>query len=300
MKMSIRTDLATELKEEIGYIPEGVTHEEEMHKTFRLTRICILTEKGAQAMKKPIGNYVTVDLSATAAELSAKERLRIAKRCAGELREMLGELAGDVLIVGLGNRMVTADSIGPKVCGNVFVTRHILKHLPGVLDARTYGVCAIAPGVLGVTGLESFEVVRGIVREVKPAVVIVLDALAARSVERLGASIQFTNAGITPGSGLNNHRESLSYDSLGVPVIALGMPTVVFTGTIVSDALDRALLEENPILKRRILRNLSGELVVTPKDIDALTDRCAEMLAALLDFALHPAMTRAEINELKN
>ncbi|MBR4079995.1 MAG: GPR endopeptidase [Christensenellaceae bacterium] len=302
--MSIRTDLATELKEDIGYVPEGVEHEEEQHRHFRLTRIRILTEKGARAMKKPIGSYVTIDLALPAAQMLPKERHRIAKRCAHELADMLCGTDGDILIIGLGNRNVTADSLGPKVCENVFVTRHIIKHIPDVLDERTPAICAIAPGVLGVTGLESFEVVRGIVRETKPALVVVIDALAARNVDRLGASIQITNAGITPGSGLGNHRDSIDYDSLNVPVIAIGVPTVVYTGTIISDALDRAMPAEDPLVRQRIIRNISGdagcELVVTPKDIDALTDHCARILAEMLDLALNPYITRSEIEELKN
>lgn len=255
-------------------------------------------------MKKPIGSYLTVDLTLPAAQMLPKERSRIAKRCARELSHMIRDISGSVLVIGLGNRNVTADSLGPKVCENVFVTRHIMKHIPDVLDERTPSVCAIAPGVLGVTGLESYEVVRGIVRETEPALVIVIDALAARSVDRLGASIQITNAGITPGSGLGNHRESLNYDSLDVPVIAIGVPTVVYTGTIVSDALDRAMSAEDAVLRQKIIRGVSGdagaELVVTPKDIDALTDHCAKLLAELLDRALNPYISRGEIDELRN
>ena len=216
---------------------------------------------------------------------------------------MIGEAEGDILIIGLGNRMVTADSLGPKVCEKVFVTRHILRHIPDVLDERSNAVCAIAPGVLGVTGLESFEVVRGIVREIRPVLVIVIDALAARSIDRLGASIQITDAGITPGSGLANSRESLTEDSLDVPVIAIGVPTVVYTGTIISDALDSAMPAEDPVAKHRIIRNISGkahaELVVTPKDIDALTDHCSAMIAQMLDHALHPYISRNEMNDLR-
>ncbi len=303
-KMSIRTDLATELKEDIGYVPEGVEHEEELYRYFRMTRIRILTEKGSRVMKKPIGSYLTFDLAMPTAQMLPKERHRIAKRCAKELKEMIGDAEGDILIIGLGNRNVTADSLGPKVCETVFVTRHILKHIPDVLDDRTPAICAIAPGVLGVTGLESYEVVRGIVRETKPSLVIVIDALAARNVDRIGASIQITNAGITPGSGLGNHRDSLNYDSLNVPVVAIGVPTVVYTGTIISDALERAMPAEDAVLRQKIIRGVSGdsgaELVVTPKDIDALTDHCAKLLAEMLDLALNPYITRSEIDELKN
>ena len=158
--------------------------------------------------------------------------------------------------------------------------------------------------MLGVTGLESFEVVRGLVREMKPGLVVVIDALAARNTDRLGASIQITNAGITPGSGLGNHRESLDYDSLDVPVIAIGVPTVVYTGTIVSDVLERAMPAEDPITRKRIIRSVAestgADLVVTPKDIDALTDHCARLIAEMLDLALNPYITRGEIEELKN
>lgn len=302
--MSIRTDLATELKDDLGYLPEGVEYHKITDKRFTISRICIKDSTGARAMKKPVGQYITLDTQIPIARLLPRERARLAKKAAQELSLLIGKHSKNTLIVGLGNRMVTADSLGPKVCGDVFVTRHILNHLPDFLDERTSGVCTIAPEVLGVTGLESFEVVKGIVREISPALVIVIDSLAARNVERLGASIQLTDTGISPGAGMNNHREELSETTLHVPVIGIGVPTVVYTGTILSDMLEQIHPDQNTSAAQRMIRKISSvrnsDLVVTPKDIDILTDYAAKVIAEMLDYALNPYISRAEIEDIRS
>ena len=302
--MSIRTDLATELKDDLGYLPEGVRYEKTEQKHFTVTHIDILTEGGAYAMKKNIGKYITIDTERSLPELLPRERLRIARKSARELLPIFFEKTKQVLIVGLGNRQVTADSLGPKVCSEVFVTRHILEHIPDFLDIHSSSVCAIAPGVLGVTGLESFEVVKGLVKTIEPTLVIIIDALAARNTDRLGASIQITDTGIVPGGGLGNHREELSRKTLGVPVIAIGIPTVVYTGTIVADALEEVLNQLPPNEQKLLRKNTSvfrsPDLVVTPKNIDVLTDYSAKFIAEMLDFALNPHISRSEIDEIRS
>jgi len=302
--MNIKTDLAREIKEDLGYLPDGVEYEYFDFKQFEITRIRIINENGAYTMKKPIGHYTSIDISQSISTLLSKDRCKIVKKGARELLQLLPEEPGDILIVGLGNRMITADSLGPKVCSDVFVTRHILHHIPESLDKETASICAMAPGVLGITGLESYEVVKGIVEQISPGVIIVVDALAARNTDRLGASIQITNTGISPGAGLNNRREGLNIHTLNVPVIAIGVPTVVYTNTIVRDALEQGLQTEDIELRQKIIRNISSSidtnLVVTPKDIDDLTDKSAKLIAEILDIALNPHLSRSEIDEIKN
>lgn len=301
--MSIRTDLAAELKEDLETLPEGVEYENNDYKQFDLSHITITSSAGAKAMNKPMGSYVTLESRSPIAALPPKDRSKMIRKGAKALADMIDD-SRSVLIIGLGNSMVTADSLGPKVCGHVFVTRHILRHIPQFLDEHTASICAIAPGVLGVTGLESAEVVKGIVNRISPSAVIAIDSLAARNTRRLGASIQITDTGICPGAGLGNHREELSQKTLGIPVIAVGVPTVVYTNTIISDVLENALQWEHPDTRSQLIRKAvesnHSDLVVTPKDIDVLTDQCAKVIAEILDLALNPHIPRTEIDEIRS
>ena len=205
------------------------------------------------------------------------------------------------VVVGLGNRSVTPDSLGPRTAERVLVTRHMGDCLPR--DVPMSSVCAAAPGVLGVTGIETAEILRGMVAHVKPDAVIAVDALAARSSKRIASTIQITDTGITPGSGVGNHRKALDRRTLGVPVIAVGVPLVVYASTIASDALcalGEGEVEEERIAAcvERVVSEKLGEMIVTPRDVDALVERMAGVLADGINQALHPSLSSSEIAQL--
>ena len=204
------------------------------------------------------------------------------------------------LVVGLGNRRVTPDSLGPKTVDGTLVTRHLLRELPDKVDERLNPVCAIAPGVMGATGLETMETVSALVKEIHPRCLIVIDSLAARASSRVGVSIQLSDTGIQPGSGVGNHRRALNERELGVRVIALGMPTVVYAVTIARDALE--ILgegETNPAaldeVTKSLFENEIGEMIVTPREVDDMIDDAAQMLAGGINRALQTALSPEEI-----
>ena len=234
-------------------------------------------------------------------DVQAYSRRALAAELAKTLRGMLPEGMKTALVVGLGNRSVTPDSLGPRTAERVLVTRHIGDSLPW--GAEMNSVCAAAPGVLGVTGMETAEILRGMVAHVKPDAVIAVDALAARSSKRIASTIQITDTGITPGSGVGNHRKALDRRTLGVPVIAVGVPLVVYASTIASDALcalGEGEVEEERIAAcvERVVSEKLGEMIVTPRDVDALVERMAGVLADGINQALHPSLSSSEIAQL--
>ena len=244
---SFRTDMADErknlyakannLEKEVNGIR---TEQEEISDKIKITRVKILNEQGEKAIGKKIGDYITVDIKRINT-LEDREKEQAKKILARELKKIIGdkvENKDEVLVVGLGNEEVTPDALGPNVVKNIEITRHILKYLPECIDKNTRPVSAIAPGVLGTTGIETVEVVQGVVEHTKPKILIVIDALASRSIERISSSIQITNTGIVPGAGVGNNRKELTEESLGIPVIALGIPTVVELATLVSEGID--------------------------------------------------------------
>ena len=240
----VRTDLALEARESIGETKEeirGVSVEEtyDEENEIRITRVVIETRNAAKAMGKPMGVYVTLEAPGMV-EPEENYHQEISSALAGDLREIIpdSEREQSVLVVGLGNRDVTADALGPNVADNLFVTRHVVKEYgkAAYSKSRMHMISCIVPGVMAKTGMESAEIVKGVVEQTSPDVVIVVDALAARSTRRLNRTIQITNTGIHPGSGVGNHRNGLTEESLQVPVIAIGVPTVVDAATIVSDA----------------------------------------------------------------
>lgn len=244
---NFRTDLALErrdlyrkaqgLDNEIDGIE---TEEEEAGEKIRTARVKVINQKGAEAIGKPIGTYITIDIQKL--KIATEEDIqKAAEVLAKELRDLLGkhvESKDEILIVGLGNQYVTPDSLGPKVINDIDVTRHILEYMPQALSEDTRPVSAISPGVLGTTGIETLEILKGIVDNIHPKLLIVIDALASRSIERISSTIQLADTGITPGAGVGNTRKNLSIDTLGIPVIALGIPTVVEAATIAADSLD--------------------------------------------------------------
>lgn len=282
---SIRTDLACEAEATHDKGKGGTDYNEKNVDGFKVATLHVLNAEGEQTTAKRKGTYVTVftelicnigeDRISTLASLLAREIGTLATRT-------LGHLPASVLVAGLGNREITADAIGPMTVDRLTVTRHIEAHDKKLFDSlcRT-PICAIAPGVLGQTGIETAELLRGICDRAHPELVIAIDALAARSTTRLGATVQISDSGISPGSGIGNHRSAVDKETLGVPVLAVGVPTVVNSATLVYDALQSAGCEIN----RRIEQVLhSGEsFYVSPRQSDRISDSVSTLLATALD-----------------
>lgn len=296
----VRTDLALEARESISEAKSelhGVLVEEygPDENNIHVTRVMIETKNAAKAMGKPIGMYTTIE-APQMLEPDEDYHREISICLAKELADMLPqkEEGISVLVVGLGNREVTADALGPRVLDNLMITRHIV---------RTYGkaayegdsineISSIEPGVMAKTGMETAEIVKGVVEETEPDVLIVVDALAARSTRRLNRTIQITNTGIQPGSGVGNHRNALTEESLGLPVIAIGVPTVVDAATIVGDALERIVdskkeLDDWKDMERyRVAFAELNNMYMTGKDIDAMVKRVSYTLSEGINIAL--------------
>jgi len=250
MAHKIRTDLALEVRETFqddDVEIRGVELKEEFDKknNIRISILTIKDEKGARAMQKPIGTYITIeapDLSKADEDYHRKVSDEIAKY----LKKLAGDLKKeDILIVGLGNREVTPDALGPMVVDNLFITRHLIKEYGQEFKERNKlgSISAISPGVMAQTGMETVEIIKGIVKETNPKLIIVIDALASRSVNRLNTTIQLTDTGINPGSGVGNNRKAINEESVGTKVIALGVPTVVDAFTIVADTMSSYMKE---------------------------------------------------------
>ena len=226
-KFDIYTDLALEMAEQLQYGEnthlEGIEVDEQEHMGILVHTVRIVNDAGAEAMGKPCGSYITIE-SPEIKVNNVNIHEEIITILADKLAQLADGVKGTVLVIGLGNRTVTPDSLGPKVLSKILITRHIMDNLPtGLKNLRS--LCALAPGVMGLTGIETLEVVRGLVNHVKPALVIAIDALAARQIDRINQTIQITNTGISPGAGVGNKRMSINQESLGVPVIAIGVPT---------------------------------------------------------------------------
>ena len=202
-----------------------------------------------------------------------------------------------ILVVGLGNDHITPDALGPYTVDRLMVTHHMKKHMPEQLDKGIRSVCAIAPGVLGTTGMETVDIVKGVVDELKPDVVIAVDALASRSLSRMGSTIQIANTGISPGAGVGNRRDGLNEHTLGVKVIAVGVPTVVDAATVAIDSIDMAVKSEDTAAIKEQLYDNMGTLMVTPKNIDLIIERASKTVANGINLALHENMTFSQIEE---
>lgn len=263
-----------------------------------LTEVIITDSSAAEQLGKPCGTYLTLE-SPLLRERDPEVRIAAANLLAEELARLLPP-DGDapVLVVGLGNRFVTPDSLGPNTIDRTLVTRHAMEN--GLARAKMRSVSAIAPGVLGITGVETMEMVESLVQKIAPRLVICIDALAARSSSRIGAAIQITNAGIQPGGGVGNHRKPLNRATLGVDVIAIGMPTVIYAATLARDAFSLlsgtdANESELDAIENQLLGEPAGEMIVTPREIDSLIQDAAGILASGINRALHPNLSDAEI-----
>ena len=295
---NIHTDLALEDKERFesdNVEISGVSVEEfydEEHE-IRVTEVKILTENGAKSMRKPIGTYITMEmanLTSSDEEYHHVVAEELSKYVDDVLKMDKEKEDYTVLVVGLGNRDVTPDALGPHTVDCLNVTRHIVKEYGkyAMGDEGVQMVSAIAPGVMAQTGMESYEIIKGIVKTTKPDAVIVVDALAARNTKRLNRTIQIADTGIHPGSGVGNHRNEISKETLGVPVIAIGVPTVVDAATIVRDTMEHLLStletdDKYEIMQELIAPHLYG-MFVTPKDIDESIDRIGTTIAEALNL----------------
>ncbi|MBP3657410.1 MAG: GPR endopeptidase [Clostridia bacterium] len=268
------------------------------------TVVTIEDEEAARRMGRPVGRYVTISCPQMLS-LELTTRRALGKELARTLEQMLPAGARTVMVIGLGNRSVTPDALGPRTLERILVTRHVRDCVPDDVSERMNSVCAAAPGVLGVTGIETAEAMQGLVAHVRPEAVIAVDSLAARSSERICSTIQITDTGITPGSGVGNHRKALTKETLGVPVIAVGVPMVVYAWSIAADALGALCAEEGPMDEERlnacieqVVSEKLGDMIVTPREVDALVERMSGVLADGINSALHPGLSGAEIEQL--
>ncbi len=297
MPFSIRTDLAMEARELHPSLP-GVTEETEEREGVSISRITLTTDDAAKRLEKRRGRYVTLDApELTDRPLDLFER--VSRTLADELTHLMEGLGPceNVLVVGLGNRAITPDSLGPRVVESVYVTRHIKQYLPDALPGPVRAVSAVAPGVLGVTGVETMEIVRGVVEHCRPDLVIAVDSLASRRAARISTTVQLTDTGISPGAGVGNNRTGLDRETLGVPVIAIGVPLVVFATTISQDTIsliadETGLHNDEERLKElaaKVIAEHIGELIVTPKEIDSIVADMTRIVADGINMALFGA-----------
>lgn len=314
---SIRTDLAMEAREMLKENAEkkeeidGIEVETTEKDHITVTKVMVKNQLGQEALGKPVGTYVTIE--SPQIKYSIDEYEETCRLLAEEIRQM-AHITEDstVLVVGLGNDAVTPDALGPKVVSQLMVTRHIKEHMPQYVEEGIRSVCAVAPGVLGTTGIETVEIVEGVVECVKPDCVIAVDALASRSIDRISTTIQVADTGISPGAGIGNNRKGLNEETLGVKVIAIGVPTVVDAATIACDSIDIALrdmeaqgngqsyealktMDDKYQLIAKALSENIGTLMVTPKDVDLLIDKVSKTVANGINMALHKDLTFDDI-----
>lgn len=295
--MNYRTDLAMERTVYPGGMGEGVTVQTQQDGNAVITWVRIQSAAAAERLSKPEGTYWTM-MHPDLPNLTPDERIEIAQQVAQTLRIMLPP-QGDVLVLGLGNRRMTADALGDRVVSGILVTRHMKEDA----NACLRGVCAMSPGVLGVTGVETAELALGLVERLKPSAVLVVDALAAMETDHIGTTIQLTDTGIHPGSGVGNHRLGITQELLHVPVIAMGIPMVVYASTIVRDALKSILSTEKSDddayeMAEQLVGQAKTDLVVTPRNIDELVAGLADMLALAINSALQPMYSIDELTHL--
>ncbi|MDE6312314.1 MAG: GPR endopeptidase [Lachnospiraceae bacterium] len=313
----VRTDLALEAKESFEddnveirgvRIDENYDNEHEI----TITKVVIETKNGAKAMGKPMGTYITLEAPNMAVPDEGYHR-EISRVLAEYVKELLGKMPKEfsVLIAGLGNREVTPDSLGPLVVGNLLINRHVVKEYGkyAMGKERINAISGIVPGVMAQTGMETAEIIRGVIEETNPDLLIVVDALAARSTKRLSRTIQITDTGINPGSGVGNHRNAINEESMGIPVISIGVPTVVDAAVIVNDAMENMLhamsdsnslkdmaaafstfkVSEKHELFRELLSPQLNTMFVTPKDIDETMKRLSFTISEALNMVFQTA-----------
>ena len=302
----VRTDLALEAHEmctvEESEI-DGVRVNIKKDNGISITRIDVINKNGEKKLGKPIGRYITIEAPDIKYSVDVYENT--CRKLAEEIKGMaIVENNSKTLVVGLGNKQITPDALGPDVVRKVMVTGHIKEYKKDILGDEISSVYAIAPGVLGTTGIESAEIIKGVIERIKPDLIIAVDALASRSLDRISTTIQISDTGINPGAGVENNRKALNEENLGVKVIAIGVPTVVDAATIASDSIDMVteekdgeIIDDNykkEIIKKTLTKNIGG-LMVTPKDIDLVIEKTSKTVANGINMALHENLTFEDI-----
>lgn len=304
MQYEIRTDLALENREIYrsaqkieDEIPGIETEIDDSDSDILVTKVKILSDEGANALGKPIGNYITIESQMMNDEVENIDN-KIIQKVSEIIKDISHLVKNDtVLVVGLGNGDVTPDALGPKVIENLQITRHLIEYAPEYVKEGTRAVSAIIPGVLGTTGIETSEIVKGIVDRINPNLVIVIDALASKNMDRISKTIQISDTGIIPGSGVGNSRFAITKDVLGVPTIVIGVPTVVGVPTIVDEAIKYVIDKNEDETKKEelkqtnymkeILENKKFDFMVTPKDIDDIISNLSSLVADSINMALN-------------
>lgn len=310
-KINFRTDLALERRDifkKSNNLDEidGIDAEEKViDENLKVSKVKITNSNGEQAIGKPIGDYITIDIKNL--KIAEEEEIqKSAEIMSNELKQIIDkhiDYKDDILVAGLGNLHVTPDSLGPKVVSDIDITRHIIKYMPQYIDENARPVSALSPGVLGTTGIETLEVLEGVIDKIKPKMLIVIDALASRSIERISSTIQLSDTGIVPGAGVGNTRKELSKKTLGIPVIAIGIPTVVESAVLVNDCLDLFIEKlQEEAKSNEYLNNLKEQdnyeeikealnpydynMIVTPKEIDELIKNMASIVARGINLSV--------------
>lgn len=308
---NFRTDLADERRDiykkanNLENVPGIETSENVISEKVKTSVVKIVNNEGEKAIGKPMGTYVTVDIKDL--KLASEEDLENASNVVkDELKKIIDshcQKDDEIFIVGLGNRFVTPDSLGPKVVSEIEVTKHFLKYTPQYVVEGTRSVCAVAPGVLGTTGIETSEIIKGIVDKVKPKMLIVIDSLASKSIERISSTVQISDTGIVPGGGVGNTREELSIKTMGIPVIAIGVPMVVESAVLVNDCLNLFIEKlQNEAKSNEYLNSLKEKdnyeeikeslnptgynMIVTPKEIDDLIENMKDIVSMAINNAV--------------
>jgi len=318
----IYTDIAAELRdialaEEEAFVLDGVESEEYDIYEMHITWVKITNENGEKAIGKPMGNYITIESPALReGDIDAHENaIKVMVEILGKIHNLGKD--DTVLVIGLGNWNVSPDALGPKVVSKLLITRHIKETLPHALCDSTRSVAALSPGVMGITGIETGETVKGLVERINPTLVIAIDALASRSTSRINSTIQIADTGISPGAGVGNKRKALNEETLGVKVISIGVPTVVDAATLASDTIERIIeqmivstdssapfysmlhslsVEEKYSMIADLLEPYSENMFVTPKNVDMVVERLSNIIANSLNISLHPGLDRDDIN----
>ncbi len=275
---------ANKLEDEIN----GIECEVDKKNDTTVTRVKITNKEGEKALDKKMGNYITIDMKKINNITTEKEQ-ELIDIFSEELSAIVDkhiQRNEEILIVGLGNLYATPDSLGSKVVQNIEITRHIKIYLPNAIDENTRSISAITPGVLGTTGIETVEIIKGIVSNIKPKLVIAIDSLCSKNIDRINKSIQISDTGIVPGGGVGNRQAELSEDTLGIPVVGLGVPTVLDAATIVIDTLNSCDIEidENKLVDKMQLNNFN--FIVTPKEIDSLIDSMTSIVSEGINISL--------------
>ncbi|MBQ9096812.1 MAG: GPR endopeptidase [Clostridia bacterium] len=306
---NIKTDLAVEAHEYyVGdgeNLPDGIEHKTEYYDDVKVTIVNVTNENGQRAINKSVGTYITIEAK-TLRHLTDYERENVEDVFSQKLRKLLEDKGigrnDVVLIAGLGNDSITPDALGPQTVEKLDITRHIMEYMPDAVIDGTRPVCAIAPGVLGNTGIETIEIIKGVVDKIKPKAVIAIDALASRSTARVGTTVQISDTGIEPGAGVGNRRKGITEKTLDIPVIAVGVPTVIDAATIVDDAVEQVVSamkkaglpayfsqfdEEERYKMIRSAMDETANMMVTPKEVDTIISDVSEVVAGGINKGLH-------------